>query len=412
VDKESQPHEPTAEDRPETFGDRLLKRLGLDPNKWTVGDRRLALFGVGIGLVIMIIAVCGYVFGWEWTGLAKRTFWDWLSLLVVPLVLALGGYFFTRSENQRTREAADEQRALDRQIADEQRSLDREIAHERRQDDALQAYLDGMSQLLTNKERPLHRAQPGDSLSTLARARTLTVLPRLDGERKARVVQFLYESGLIAKRRPVLNLHGADVTEAALILAELRRANLRGANLRGANLSSAILNEAILEEAILEEANLLYTKLRSANLNRANLSDADLRSDLRDADLRGADLRGADLHGAELHGANLIGAELHGAGLIGADLIGADLRGANLIGADLREANLSGANLEVANLDEANLGPDLSSANPEEIHRSGATGITNEQLEQQAWSLKGATMPDGQKYEDWIKDKEVREENE
>ena len=34
---------------------------------------------------------------------------------------------------------------------------------------------------------------------------------------------------------------------------------------------------------------------------------------------------------------------------------------------------------------------------------SGATGITNEKLEQNAYSLAGATMPHGQKYEDWPK---------
>ena len=50
-------------------------------------------------------------------------------------------------------------------------------------------------------------------------------------------------------------------------------------------------------------------------------------------------------------------------------------------GVDLHEADLSGANL------------------------SGTKGITNEQLEQQAKSLEGAIMPDGQKYEDWIKSK-------
>jgi hypothetical protein len=159
-------------------GDRLLKRLGLDPKKWTVGDRRLALLGVAIGLIIVIVAVCGYAFGWEWIGLAKRTFWDWLSILIVPIVLALGGYFFTRSENRRTRE-----------YAEQQRRLDREIAEERRLDDMLQAYLDGMAQLVTDEDQPLHRAQVGDRLSTLARARTFAVLARLEGERSAVLVR-------------------------------------------------------------------------------------------------------------------------------------------------------------------------------------------------------------------------------
>jgi len=243
VDQEQQPSKQTAEDRPETAGDRLLKRLGIDPNKWTVGDHRLALLGVVIGLTIVIIAVCGYVFGseWTWTGLTKpklRTFWDWLSLLIVPVVLALGGYFFTRSENRRTREDADRQRSLDRQIADE-----------RRQDDMLQAYLDGMSQLLTDGARPLHRAQLGDSLSTVARARTLTVLTRLEGERKGSVVRFLYESGLITKPRLILDLRDADLSNADLGIADLSEAYLFGADLSEADLRDATLRSAYLSYA-------------------------------------------------------------------------------------------------------------------------------------------------------------------
>jgi hypothetical protein len=42
---------------------------------------------------------------------------------------------------------------------------------------------------------------------------------------------------------------------------------------------------------------------------------------------------------------------------------------------------------------------------------SGAEGITNEKLERDAESLDYATMPNGQKYEDWLKSKN-REEDE
>jgi hypothetical protein len=34
----------------------------------------------------------------------------------------------------------------------------------------------------------------------------------------------------------------------------------------------------------------------------------------------------------------------------------------------------------------------------------GVRGVTNEQLEQQAKSLEGATMPNGQKYDDWAQE--------
>jgi hypothetical protein len=40
---------------------------------------------------------------------------------------------------------------------------------------------------------------------------------------------------------------------------------------------------------------------------------------------------------------------------------------------------------------------------------SGKQQITNEELEQQAASLEGATMPNGQKYQDWLKSKDQEE---
>src|SRR5215203_5248310 len=94
--------------------------------------------------------------------------WDWLKLLIVPAVLAGGGIWFNAQQRER----------------------EQETAKNRAQDETPQAYLDGMAELLTDRDRPLHRAQVGDSLSSVARARTLTVLSRLNGEHKARVVQF------------------------------------------------------------------------------------------------------------------------------------------------------------------------------------------------------------------------------
>lgn len=183
---------------------------------------------------------------------------------------------------------------------DDRRSQEaRDLEKQRAQDDTSQAYLDEMSLLLLDKDRPLRQSIEGDEVRTLARARTLTVLPRLDGAEKANVVEFLYESDLITKDTFFVDLHQSD----------LRKAGLSGAYLRNSNLSSAFLNEA---------------DLRGANLTYADLSKADLR---------GGDLFGADLFGATLRGDKPIGAYL----------TGADLRGAKPIRANLREANLRDA---------------------------------------------------------------------
>jgi Pentapeptide repeats (8 copies) len=138
----------------------------------------------------------------------------------------------------------------------------------------------------------------------------------------------------------------------------------------------------------LYEAELIYAGAPIVWLGSPDLQYS--AADLSGADLRGAFLRGAFLGG--MTGANLSEANLHGADLYNADLSNATLSSANLSNATLRYADLSGADLHGADLGGANL--------------NGATGITNGELEQRAKFLEGATMPDGQKYEDWLKDKE------
>jgi uncharacterized protein YneF (UPF0154 family) len=115
--------------------------------------------GIGIvaGLFVAIVVFGGYYFEWKWTGSPKRTPWDWLDLLIIPVVLAIGGYWFNRQ--QQSREFA--------------------IAEQRSQDEALQAYLDQMAPLLTDEKRPLRQARSGDDLSVVAWAWTKTVLRRM-----------------------------------------------------------------------------------------------------------------------------------------------------------------------------------------------------------------------------------------
>ena len=266
---------------------------------------------------------------------ARKTLWDWLQLFIVPLALAAIGLWFAAQQETRQQ-----------QIEAKRAESERHIEEQRAQDAALQAYLDQMSQLML--EGNLRGSEEDSEVRTLARARTRTVLGRLDSRRKGSVVQFLYEASLIDKGHPVVNLSAV---------------RLRGADLSGATLIGA---------------DLIHADLTDADLSGANLSDADLSEGyLNRADLSSATLGGADLGGAELQLANL-----SRAGLIDADLIDANLSGANLSGgAVLIDASLRGAYLNKADLTDADL--------------SDAKGISEEQLEEQTNSLEGATMPDG-----------------
>jgi hypothetical protein len=129
------------------------------------------------------------------------------------------------------------------QQADRQRATEtqqQELAEQRAQDEALQAYLNQMSSLLL--ERDLRASGEDSELRTLARARTLTVLGRLDPSGKTALMQFLVEADLVQRvdrRNSIIGLNGAN-----LIDANLEDANLSGASLSGADLSGANLFEA------------------------------------------------------------------------------------------------------------------------------------------------------------------------
>jgi hypothetical protein len=255
---------------------------------------------MGAAVVLLLSLFIMIIYGYAaknagWVGVAHKTLWDWMKLLIVPLVLAAGGYFVTNTV-QAERERRQEESSQERELLITQRQME---------DDTLRDYLQWITELTTNYK--LFDLKPDDPVRALARARTLVTLEALDGYHERSLIRMLYETKLIVRGReqPIIPLDDADLRNA---------------------------------------------RLYSLDLNNVNLSRADLG---------GADLSGADLGGADLSDARLEHAELGGA--------------------DLGRANLKGAKVTVQQL-------------------------------QQARSLEGATMPNGQKYEEWLKSKDRGED--
>jgi uncharacterized protein YjbI with pentapeptide repeats len=237
---------------------------------------------VGIVLVIVMI-VLGYLLNWHWTGLVSetsepkqhaKTLWDWLQLLIIPLVLAVAALLFNLA-NTRT---------------------ERQIALDKQHEDLLQAYLDRISELLLKENL---RTSPSEEVQNVARVRTITVLTQLDARRVGYVFAFLREAELMSATK--------DDNAISLKNADLHAVNWSQADLRGADLSGANLNGAYLQRADLRQANL-----SGADLSGANLSDAIFfRTSYVPRALSGTIIlpNSANLSGADLSGANLSGAK-------------------------------------------------------------------------------------------------------
>jgi len=234
-----------------------------------VQEKPLTVLGAAAALTAVVVLIhVGQQY--QWTGFGesvqpkrdnqeiqlRKTLWDWLQLFIVPLALATLGLWFSAQQDTRQQQL-EEQRA---------------------QNAALQAYLDQMSQLML--EGDLLSSNEDSEVRTLARARTQTVLGQLDSDRKARVVQFLYEASLINKERPVL-----DLSDVGLRGANLSQLDLSGAYLSGADLSDAYLSGAILSDADLSGAILIDAK---------GITEEQLEDQART--LKGATMPGGSMH--------------------------------------------------------------------------------------------------------------------
>ena len=216
---------------------------------WQKARKPFAVFGIiVIGILILAllaVIVMVYIFNVNVPGLRGKTLWDWLQLLIIPAVLAVGGYLFnftiTRTEQESVRQR-------DR--------TERELTLDNQREAALQSYIDKISELLLEKK--LRESQPEDEARTLARVRTLTTLPQLDNTRKGSVLQFLYESRLIEKDKSIITLTGANLSGAKLSGAKLNGTDLNGVNLDGADLTFANLNNTNLSSANLSNTLQLH----------------------------------------------------------------------------------------------------------------------------------------------------------
>jgi|SRR5215212_2371710 len=188
---------------------------------------------VAIGVVATVVVALVVVIALLRTG-GSNAVSD--NAALIGALVALGGVFTTQLvsialDDRRAQEA----RNIEEQRTQESRKLEAQRAHEA----ALQNYVEQVGTLLI--EQPLHRASPGDNLSTVVRAQTLATLKGLDPDRKRILLRFLHESGLIDK----------DKTVVSLLIANLGGANLIRANLSGANLSGArdITNKQLERQA-------------------------------------------------------------------------------------------------------------------------------------------------------------------
>src|SRR5215217_2760140 len=153
---------------------------------WRNRNAVIVVFAVWILILVSIIVD-------DIRGQQEISFWEWVGVLVIPVVLAAGAALLTNAQAQREITAA----------------------HLRAQDEALQQYLDQVSNLLVELEKP-EEPMSFALFSRLVQARTLTLLLKLVRDRKRQPLKLIAPLDLINRHNPLLNLKNAGLDDADL----------------------------------------------------------------------------------------------------------------------------------------------------------------------------------------------------
>lgn len=227
-------------------------------------------------LLLLIIANVAIVSNWisnfKWSGFQKKSFWDWLQLLIVPLMLALGAFYLNSAADFR----------------------DYQIAQERKQQEVLTDYFSKMQGLIVETKKIKEtsgytKLHPKDEAARLlpefrstAQALTLSVLEQLDGKRKGKVIIYLAESQLITANndnqssRPEIKLDGANLQKLELKDQVFSYINIAGADMTSTELSDILISDSDLSRVNLTEAVLQDVTFKNSNLSGVNLDGASL----------------------------------------------------------------------------------------------------------------------------------------
>jgi hypothetical protein len=267
----------------------LIGEFGSD-KPWIKGLLSVLLFSLSIFLVIII---SNWISNFKWSGFQKKSFWDWLQLLIVPLMLAFGAFYLNYASETR----------------------DKQIAEEGKQQELLKDYFSKMQTLiLAEKTLPKSNNKPTGSPSldqnqpklspesqAIARALTLAVLDELDGKRKGKVISYLADSKLIIedptlKSKSEINLEHANLKDIVLQgvvmpFVKINNADMTNARLDNVDLSNSDLADSDLSEATLKNVKLIEAKVYRVNFTKTNLTGVNFsNTDLNNSNFYNATL--------------------------------------------------------------------------------------------------------------------------
>ncbi|WP_020412912.1 pentapeptide repeat-containing protein [Microbulbifer variabilis] len=322
--------------------------------------------------------------------LAGRSLWDWLQLLIVPVVLLIGGWYLSDLIERRQEKSEDKkyQRTELRHYLDAMNKLlvDYDL---KCVDYAFSEYCISLSD--KDKERV-------NSAYQSAMAMTASVIHILDGPLNSLVLSYLSKikikklitdgdvfRGLSLKKAKLfrLKLDNINLSDADLSQINMYTSSLNSGNLSKVNFSRAVISDTTFNDALFLNVDFSQATIIDSSFDGAKIGDfiMDIRfeNSFKEANIYNTGFEGAAIVGADFSGAKIESVSFDRAFMYGdTSFSKASVSYTSFKEADVSNVNFSNALVSHANFKEAKietvifLKTNLSEVNFEEAKIAGA----------------------------------------
>ncbi|CAF1208336.1 unnamed protein product [Didymodactylos carnosus] len=268
----------------------------------------------------------------------------WTKLFIsalTPLTIGIFTIVTTIQERHRLvqdKQQAEKQQTQSKDTVENQRLQEKQLANDLQQESVFTTYIEDISKFILNNRNDNTPFDDAQSLLYI-RTKTLTVLRKLDPQRKKNLMLFLIESRLINTddESKDLDLSGADFSNihfngtmqskcklesiylpdvylinASFLNCRIIEVNFTGSYLMNTKFTQPIIENSIFKNCVLDESGFTGTELFSINFANAFLPHSDFTAafNVRHPDFTNADLTNVTIADEHLKEATLYNAIL------------------------------------------------------------------------------------------------------
>lgn len=248
-----------------------------DEHQRNLRDFALRVFIIVVAAPAVILGVIIlYQFSWSGFGQTTRpddltelpkTIWDWLDLLVVPLIILIATVAFNGSMQNAQERRENLRQAHEKQL--EALRANREL---------FDSLLDRISKLLLDQGLNEKGENNDEMARWIATAHVTSALNLLDTQWKTETVLFLVRAKLLNGENPTIKLEWVNLDDMELAGQTLNDVNFERTLLRHSNFELTKLQGAFFTGAQLSGSKFHFAEMNKANLSGANLTDASLQN--------------------------------------------------------------------------------------------------------------------------------------